>query len=102
MPLTHQQKDLNITDLQSYVVASGDAIDVKLETFEASIEDKLSALFEEFRLGRSSSPKRSQYGESLDHKENQSEKGDQAQDSTYLRMRVDFPRREEGDPTEWI
>ncbi|RWW79555.1 hypothetical protein BHE74_00012149 [Ensete ventricosum] len=65
MPLTHQQKkDLNILDLQSYAMASDDKLDVKLEAFEARLEDKLQALFEEFRLGRSESPKRSQYGES--------------------------------------
>ncbi|RZS10625.1 hypothetical protein BHM03_00041875 [Ensete ventricosum] len=40
MPLTRQQKDLNITDLQFYAMASNDAIDIKLEAFQARIEDK--------------------------------------------------------------
>ncbi|RWV91913.1 hypothetical protein BHE74_00046208 [Ensete ventricosum] len=91
MPLTRQQrKELNITNLQSYAMASDDAIDAKLADFEARIENKLCVLFEEFRLGRSESPKKSQREESSDRKENQSEKGDQVQDSAYLHMRVDF------------
>ncbi|RWW10673.1 hypothetical protein GW17_00025773 [Ensete ventricosum] len=103
MSLTHQQKkDLNITNLQSYAMTSDNALDAKLEAFEAHMVDKLRALFQEFRLGRSESPKRSQHEESSDYKENQPEKGDQAQDSTYLRMRVDFLRWEDGDLTKWI
>ncbi|RWW56043.1 hypothetical protein BHE74_00037267 [Ensete ventricosum] len=102
MPLARQQKDLNIISLQSYMIASDDAIDVKLETFEAHIEDKLRALFEEFRLGRSESPKRSQCEESSDRKKNQSEKGNQAHASTYPRMRMDFPRWADRGPIRWI
>ncbi|RRT49213.1 hypothetical protein B296_00023308 [Ensete ventricosum] len=99
MPLTRQQKkDLNITYLQSYIMTSNDAINVKLEAFRARIEDKLCVLFEKFRLGQSKKPKRSQHEESSDRKENQSEKGDQVQDSVYARMRVVFPRWEDGDP----
>ncbi|RRT78990.1 hypothetical protein B296_00024725 [Ensete ventricosum] len=103
MLLTHQQKkNLNITDLQSYAMASDNAIDVKLEAFEARMEDRLRTLFKELRLGRSESPKRSQCEESSDHKENQLEKGVQAQDSMFPRIRVDFLRWEDGDPTGWI
>ncbi|RWW15207.1 hypothetical protein GW17_00020966 [Ensete ventricosum] len=83
-------------------MASDDMIDAKLKAFEACIKDKLRALFEEFRLGRSESPKRSQRGKISDHKENPMEKGDQAPDSSCPRMRVDFPRWEDGDPTGWI
>ncbi|RRT57618.1 hypothetical protein B296_00018022 [Ensete ventricosum] len=72
-------------------MASNDIIDVKLEAFKAHMEDILRALFEEFRLGQSESPKRSQHEESSYHKENQSKKGDQAQDSVYPCMRVTFP-----------
>ncbi|RRT36453.1 hypothetical protein B296_00048057 [Ensete ventricosum] len=51
MPLTRQQeKDLDITDLESYAMASIDLIDAKLEAFESRIEDKLHALFAEFRI----------------------------------------------------
>ncbi|RRT80880.1 hypothetical protein B296_00020248 [Ensete ventricosum] len=83
MPLTHQQKkSLNIANQQSYVMASDDSINTKLEAIEARMEDKLHALFEKFRLGRSRSPKRSQREKSLDHKENPREKGDQAPDSS--------------------
>ncbi|RWW04464.1 hypothetical protein GW17_00032308 [Ensete ventricosum] len=83
-------------------MALNDALDVKLETFKAHMEDKLQALFEEFRLGQFESPKRSQHRESLERKENQFEKGDQAQESKYPLMRVDFPRWEDGDLTGWI
>ncbi|RWW74026.1 hypothetical protein BHE74_00018046 [Ensete ventricosum] len=100
MLLTRQQKkNLNITDLQSYAMASDNAIDVKLEAFEARMEDRLRILFKELRLGRSESPKRSQCEESSDHKENQLEKGVQAQDSMFPHIRVDFLRWEDGDPT---
>ncbi|RRT53874.1 hypothetical protein B296_00014683 [Ensete ventricosum] len=34
------KKDLNITNLQSYTMVSNDALDVKLEAFEACMEDK--------------------------------------------------------------
>ncbi|RZS10925.1 hypothetical protein BHM03_00042197 [Ensete ventricosum] len=59
-------------------MASDDALDVKLEAFEARMKDKLQALFREFRFGQSESLKRSQHGEGSDRRENQSEKGDQA------------------------
>ncbi|RWW58627.1 hypothetical protein BHE74_00034483 [Ensete ventricosum] len=103
MPLTRQQKkNLNITDLQSYAMASDDAIDARLEAFEARMKDILRTLLEEFKLGRLESPKRSPRGENSYHKENQSGKGDQAQDFAYSRMRVDFPRWEDEDLTGWI
>ncbi|RWW51744.1 hypothetical protein BHE74_00041882 [Ensete ventricosum] len=90
MPLTRQpKKNLNITELQSYAMALDNAIDVKLEAFEARIEDKLHALFKEFK-------------EPIRTKKNQSEKGDQAQDFAYSRIRVDFPRWKDGDPIGWI
>ncbi|RZR85656.1 hypothetical protein BHM03_00012675 [Ensete ventricosum] len=54
------------------------------------MEDKLRALFVEFKLGRSLSPMRSQHGESSDRKENPPEKEEQATESSYQRMRVDF------------
>ncbi|RZR94079.1 hypothetical protein BHM03_00022699 [Ensete ventricosum] len=71
-------------------LASDDMIDAKIEAIETHMEDKLRALFEEFRLGRSRSPKRSQRKNS-DHKENPAEEGDQASNSCPC-MRVDFPR----------
>ncbi|RRT70881.1 hypothetical protein B296_00000814 [Ensete ventricosum] len=70
--------------------------------FEDRIEDKLRALFHKFKTGRSESPNKSQRGESFDYKENRSEKCDQGQDTEYLRMRVEFLRWEDGDPTSWI
>ncbi|RWW83660.1 hypothetical protein BHE74_00007829 [Ensete ventricosum] len=51
MPLTRQQKkDLNIIDLESFAMTSKDLIDAKLEVFEMRMEDKLRALFVEFKL----------------------------------------------------
>ncbi|RWW38329.1 hypothetical protein BHE74_00056442 [Ensete ventricosum] len=47
--------------------------EAKLEALETRMDVKLRALFEEFRLGRSSSPIRSQCGANLDCKKNLSE-----------------------------
>ncbi|RRT45903.1 hypothetical protein B296_00049237 [Ensete ventricosum] len=102
MPLIRQQKEMNIIDLQSYALASDNALDARFEDFEARMEDRLRALFHEFRIGRLESPNISQCRESSDRKENKSENGDQVQDSRYPRMRVEFPRWEDGDPTKWI
>ncbi|RWW72533.1 hypothetical protein BHE74_00019655 [Ensete ventricosum] len=84
-------------------MASVDLIGVKLEAFEMRMEDKLCALFVEFRLGQSPSSRRSQCGESPDRKKNQLEKEEQATDSLYPCIlpsmgrwrpnRVDFTRR---------
>ncbi|RRT38304.1 hypothetical protein B296_00049966 [Ensete ventricosum] len=63
--------------------------------------DRLRAVAE-FRLGRSPSPRRSQCGESSDRKENPPEEEEQVTNSSYSRIRVDFPRWEDGDPTGWI
>ncbi|RWW56443.1 hypothetical protein BHE74_00036841 [Ensete ventricosum] len=93
---------MNIIDLQSYALASDNALDARFEDFEARMEDRLRALFHEFRIGRLESPNISQCRESSDRKENKSENGDQVQDSRYPRMRVEFPRWEDGDPTKWI
>ena len=52
MPLTRQQKrDLNITDLVAYTIASEEVINAKFEAFEARMEDKIRTLFTELRLG---------------------------------------------------
>ncbi|RWW24227.1 hypothetical protein GW17_00011492 [Ensete ventricosum] len=53
MPLTRQQKkDLNITDLDVYTMASEEATDVKFEAFENRMEEKMRSLFAEFSIGR--------------------------------------------------
>ncbi|RWV81802.1 hypothetical protein GW17_00056746 [Ensete ventricosum] len=83
-------------------MASEDLIDVKLEAFEMRIENKLCAPFTEFRLGRSLSPTRSQQGGSLDCKENPPKKEEHMKDPVSTRIRVDFPRWEDGDPTRWL
>ena len=65
MPLTRQQKrDLNITDLESYTMASKEAINAKFEALEVRIEDKIRTLFTELSLGRPLSSKKSHQGES--------------------------------------
>ncbi|RZR74461.1 hypothetical protein BHM03_00037220 [Ensete ventricosum] len=103
MPLTQQQKkDRNITNLETYAMASEEVIDAKLKTLETQIEDRIHALFAKFSLGRPPSPRRSQQGESSNHKEDFQEKGGPMTDPHYPRMRVDFPRWEEGDPIGWI
>ncbi|RWW89297.1 hypothetical protein BHE74_00001768 [Ensete ventricosum] len=95
MPLTRQpKKNLNITDLESYAIASEELIDAKLEAFETCIEEKLCAHFAEFSLGRPPSPRRSQQGESSDRREDFQEKGAPMTDPPYPRMTVDFPRCE--------
>ncbi|RRT63040.1 hypothetical protein B296_00039003 [Ensete ventricosum] len=101
MPLTRQQKDLNITDLESSAMMSEELIDEMLEAFKTRMEDKFG-LLAEFNLGRPSSPRKSQHGESSDRKQNASKRGEHATDSLYPRMRIDFPRWEDGHPTGWI
>ena len=108
MPLTRQQKrDLNITDLESYTMASEEAINAKFEAFEARMEDKIRTLLTEFSLGRPPSPKKSHQGESSNQshhaqRDDFQERGGSMTDPNYSRMRVDFPRWEEGDPIGWI
>ncbi|RWV94249.1 hypothetical protein GW17_00043230 [Ensete ventricosum] len=76
-------------------MASVDMFGAKLEAFEMRMEDRLRALFAEFRLGRSSSTRRSQPGESSNCKENPPEKEEQVMDSSYPYIRVDFPQWED-------
>ncbi|RWV77545.1 hypothetical protein GW17_00061607 [Ensete ventricosum] len=83
-------------------MASVDLIGAKLEDVEISMEDKLCALFMEFRLGRSPSPRRSQHSGSFGHKKKLTKIKEQATYPSCLLIRVDFPQREDGDLTEWI
>ncbi|RRT56943.1 hypothetical protein B296_00008245 [Ensete ventricosum] len=108
MLLTHQQKkDKDISDLQAYVMASQDPIDAKFEALESQLEsrlkshfeDKLRALFVEFKIGQPPSPIKSQRGESSNRPP---EKEGQPSDVLQPRIRVDFPHWEEGDPDGWI
>ncbi|RWW14782.1 hypothetical protein GW17_00021420 [Ensete ventricosum] len=93
MPLTRQHKKYrNISDMEIYAMASEDLIDAKLEAFETRMENKLYALFTEFRLGLSPSSTRSQQGESQDCKEKPPEKEEHMTDPASTHMRVDFPR----------
>ncbi|RZS14346.1 hypothetical protein BHM03_00046027 [Ensete ventricosum] len=56
------------------------------------------ALFAEFKIGQPPSPTKSQRGESS---ERPPQKEGQPSDMLQPRMRVDFPRWEEGDPARW-
>ncbi|RRT64013.1 hypothetical protein B296_00021606 [Ensete ventricosum] len=85
--------------MESYAMALVDMIGAKLEGFKSRMEDKLRALFIEFRIGRSPCLAKSQQGESS---ERPPETDEQATDSTQPYMRMDFPRWEEGDPTGWL
>ncbi|RWV96499.1 hypothetical protein GW17_00040784 [Ensete ventricosum] len=79
-------------------MASIGSIDAKLEAFESCVEDRLRALFPEFGLGRSPSPKNFQQSASS---ERPLKKKVRATDMMQSRMREDFPRWE-GDPKGWI
>ncbi|RWW03451.1 hypothetical protein GW17_00033388 [Ensete ventricosum] len=94
-------KDLNITDLEAYPMASEEAINVKFEAFENRIDEKIRSLFAKFSMGRPSSPKKSQQGETSDWKDDSQERGCTIIDPCNPRMKVDFPRWE-GDPIGWI
>ncbi|RRT48686.1 hypothetical protein B296_00028882 [Ensete ventricosum] len=66
------------------------------------MEERLQELFSEFRRSLFDSPNKSQHGESSNLKGSRSEKYDQGQDTRYPRIRMEFPRWEDGDPTSWI
>ena len=78
-------------------MASKDPIDAKFETLEyriesrlkSRLENKLHALFVEFRIGQPSSPTKFQQGESS---ERPPEKEGQPSDMLQLRIRVDIAR----------
>ncbi|RWW19401.1 hypothetical protein BHE74_00023740 [Ensete ventricosum] len=103
MPLTRQhKKDLNITDLEAYTIASEEAINTKFEAFESRMEEKMQYLFVEFSMGRPPSPKKLQQKETSDQRDNSQEYVHIIPDTNTLCMKVDFPRWEEGDPIKWI
>ncbi|RWW16557.1 hypothetical protein GW17_00019551 [Ensete ventricosum] len=103
MPLTRQQKkDLNITDLEAYTIASEEAIDAKLEVFGNRMEGKMRSLFIQFSIGRLSSPRKSQCGETSVRQDEPQEHGHITSDLNNPYMKVDFPRWEEGDLIKWI
>ncbi|RRT43749.1 hypothetical protein B296_00037924 [Ensete ventricosum] len=83
-------------------MASEEAIDVKLEAFENRMEEKMRSLFAEFSIGRPSSPRKSHHGETLDQRDDPQEHRHITSDPNNSRMKVDFPRWEEGDPIGWI
>ncbi|RZS01713.1 hypothetical protein BHM03_00031623 [Ensete ventricosum] len=83
-------------------MASEEAINAKFEAFESRMEEKIRSLFVEFSMGRPSSLRRSQQGETSDRRDDPQEQGYTILDPNNPRMRVDFPRWEEGDPLRWI
>ncbi|RWV91832.1 hypothetical protein GW17_00045845 [Ensete ventricosum] len=98
MPLTRQQKkELNITDLEAYIMTSEEAISTKFEVFESRMEEKMRSLFVEFSMGRPPSPKISQQGETSDRRDDPQEYGHIILDPNNPCIKVDFPRWEKGD-----
>ncbi|RRT37182.1 hypothetical protein B296_00045872, partial [Ensete ventricosum] len=93
---------LNITDLEVYTVTSKEAIDAKLEAFGNRMEEKMRSLLAEFSIGRLSYPRKSQYGETSDQRDDPQEHGHITSDLNNPCMKVDFPRWEEGDLIRWI
>ncbi|RWW78938.1 hypothetical protein BHE74_00012805 [Ensete ventricosum] len=103
MPLTQQlKKDLNITNREMHTMTSEEAIDVKLEAFDNCMEEKMRSLFAEFSIGRPSSPRKSQHGETSDRQDDPQEHDHITSDLNNPCMKVDFLRWEEGDPIGWI
>ncbi|RZS00301.1 hypothetical protein BHM03_00029977 [Ensete ventricosum] len=88
--------------MEVYIMASEEAINGKFEAFAAGMGEKIRTIFAELSLGRSPSPKKSHQGESSNRRENSQERGGSITDRYNPRMRVDFPRWEEGDPIGWI
>ncbi|RWW19240.1 hypothetical protein BHE74_00003459 [Ensete ventricosum] len=83
-------------------MASEEAINVKFEVFESRMEEKMRSLFAEFSMGQPPRAKKSQQGETSDRQDDPQEHGHIILDSNNSRMKVDFPRWEEGDPIGWI
>ncbi|RWW68937.1 hypothetical protein BHE74_00023502 [Ensete ventricosum] len=102
MPLTRQKKkDLNITDLEAYTIASEEAIDAKLEAFENRMKEKIRSLFAECSIGRSSNPRKLQHRDTSDRRDDLKD-GHITSDLNKPCIKVNFPRWEEGDPIGWI
>ncbi|RZS14034.1 hypothetical protein BHM03_00045686, partial [Ensete ventricosum] len=95
------KKDLNITNLEAYTMASEEAIDAKLEAFENRMEEKMRSLFAEFSIGRPSNLRKLQHRETSDRRDDPQD-GYIISDLNNLYMKVNFPRWEEGDPIGWI
>ncbi|RWW53735.1 hypothetical protein BHE74_00039749 [Ensete ventricosum] len=53
-------------------------------------------------MGQPPSPKKLQQGETSDRRDDPQEHGNIIPDPNTSRMKVDFPRREKGDPIGWI
>ncbi|RRT36356.1 hypothetical protein B296_00005699 [Ensete ventricosum] len=79
-----------------YTMASEEAIDAKLEAFENCMEEKMQSLFIEFSIGRPSSPRKSQHGETSDQRDDPQEHGHITSDLNNPCIKVDFPRWVDG------
>ncbi|RWW25003.1 hypothetical protein BHE74_00053763 [Ensete ventricosum] len=66
------------------------------------MEERLQELFNEFKKSLLDSPNKSQHGKSSNLKGSRFEKYDKGQDTRYQRIRVKFPRWEDGDSTNWV
>ncbi|RWW70420.1 hypothetical protein BHE74_00021900 [Ensete ventricosum] len=83
-------------------MTSEEAINAKFEAFESHMEEKMRSLFAEFSIGRPSSLRESQRGETSDQRDNPQEHRHTIPDQNNPCMKVDFPRWEEGDPIRRI
>ncbi|RRT37876.1 hypothetical protein B296_00041220 [Ensete ventricosum] len=61
------------------------------------MEEKMRSLFAEFSIGRPSSPRKSQHGETSDRRDDPQEYGHITSDLNNPCIKDDFPRWEEGD-----
>ncbi|RRT81554.1 hypothetical protein B296_00010850 [Ensete ventricosum] len=83
-------------------MAINNSLEVRFEAFKARIENRLQELFNKFKRSLSECPNKFQHGKNSNLKGNRFEKYDQGQDIGYPRIRVEFLRWEDGDPTSWV
>ncbi|RZR74994.1 hypothetical protein BHM03_00047334 [Ensete ventricosum] len=66
------------------------------------MEEKIRSLFTEFSIGRPSSPRKPQHGETSNRRDDPQEHGHITSDLNNPCMKVDISRWEEGDLIGWI
>ncbi|RRT74654.1 hypothetical protein B296_00016726 [Ensete ventricosum] len=81
-------------------MTTDDALDARFKAFETRMEDRFQELLREIRRSDQSVPTKLNIGESS--KGSRSEKYDYGQDTRYTRMRMEFPKWEDGDLIDWI
>ena len=106
MPLTrHQKQELGINDLQSYAMTANNSVKAQMEALETRIESQLQETLHDFKkslLEHFSGFQQDGSSSSTLNRSRDTGKGPQDGDTHYSRIRVEFPRWEDGDPTSWI